>query len=105
MGEVELQAGVLRLGGVLDHDSTPQLRVRAGQLLQGAAAGQILIDCSAVTRSNSAGLALILAIMRDAQALGKQYSVAPLPKDMRQMAHVCELAEVLQPAQHTQDKR
>mgnify|MGYP002735203756 CR=1 FL=1 len=103
MGSIELQDGILRLAGVLDHASVPQLRAQAGQLLRAGAGERILIDCAAVTRSNSAGLALVLAIMRDAQALGTTYSIAQLPDDMRQMAHVCELAEVLQPAEQNHD--
>ena len=103
MASVGLQDGVLRLAGVLDHADTPRLRTAAGQLLRASEKQQILIDCTAVTRSNSAGLALLLAVMRDTQALGKTYSIAQLPDDMRQMAHVCELAEVLQPVQQVEE--
>ncbi|MBS7326981.1 MAG: STAS domain-containing protein [Thiopseudomonas sp.] len=95
---VELHEQRLLLAGVLDHASVPALRAQAARLLAQVTGSHLQIDCSGVTRANSAGLALVLAIMRDAGKAGKTFSVAHLPADMQQMAHVCELTAVLQPA-------
>lgn len=96
MSAVTLDSGVLRLTGELDHATAGALRRQAGQLLHSARAVQITVDCAGVTRANSAGLALLLAILRDAAALGKELSIHHLPADMQQMARVCELADILQ---------
>ena len=89
MSSIEFQAGVLCLSGELDHVTVSQLRAEAARLLPTVSEPNIQIDCSAVTRSNSAGLALLLAIMRDAKQLNKTVSIEHLPEDLRQMAHVC----------------
>jgi len=63
------EPGVLRLAGVLDYRSGPALRKQ--------------------------GQALLLAFMRDAQAAGKRCQVQGLPDDMRDIAQVYDLDEVL----------
>lgn len=98
---IELHEQRLLLAGVLDHARVPALRAQAAQLVRQAVGPHLQIDCSGVTRANSAGLALVLAIMRDAGQAGKTFSVKHLPADMQQMAHVCELAAVLQPELQT----
>ena len=83
-------AGVLHLSGVLDYSTGPLLR-QQGQALIGDGAGQVLqINCAAVERSSSVGLALLLAYMRDAQR-----ELLQLPEDMRKIAKVCGLTEML----------
>ena len=98
---ISLDNDRLQLGGELDHASAEPLRRQAAILLRGAAQATLELDCSAVTRANSAGLALLLAILRDAAQLDKTISIRHLPADMRQMAHVCELTAILQPATET----
>ncbi len=97
-GQIRLQDACLRLEGVLDHASAGPLRLQVAGLLRAAPAATLTVDCSSVTRANSAGLALLLAILRDAQQLGKTISIRHLPADMQQMAHVCELTDILQSA-------
>ncbi len=97
MSQAELRGDTLYLSGELDHASVNALRLQAGRLLAGAGA-RVQLDCSGVTRANSAGLALLLALLRDAARLDKQLVTGELPEDMRQMAHVCELTALLQPA-------
>lgn len=98
MTSITLNNGVLHLNGELDHDSVNSLRMEAARLLKAEPAGSLELDCTGVTRANSAGLALLLAILRDAGRLGKTISIGPLPADMQQMIHVCELDAVLYPA-------
>lgn len=88
-------AGVLHLSGVLDYSTGPLLR-QQGQALIGDGADQVLqINCAAVERSSSVGLALLLAYMRDAQRVGKTVELLQLPEDMRKIAKVCGLTEML----------
>ncbi len=93
--QVNMQVNCLSLSGGLDYTSGPQLREQGGRLLRGLAGEQLQIDCQAVSKSSSVGLALLLAFMRDAQAQGKTVRIVGLPEDMRQIAEVCALDECL----------
>jgi len=53
-----------------------------------------VLDCSAVEKSSSVGLALLLAFMRDGQAQGKAVSIRALPEDMREIAEVSGVTEI-----------
>lgn len=92
---VEQTPGVLALSGVLDYQSGPALREQGGRLIRATQAAACVIDCSAVEKSSSVGLSLLLCYMRDARAAGKQLSVRGLPQDMGGIAKVCELQHVL----------
>ncbi len=87
--------GELRLVGVLDYSTGPQLREAGRQLIQASSTTAVLLDCSAVERTSSVGLALLLAFMRDASAAGKSVTVRGMPEDMRQIADVSGLTELL----------
>lgn len=87
--------GELRLIGVLDYSTGPHLREAGGELIRGSNGARILLDCSAVERTSSVGLALLLAFMRDAEAAGKALAVRGMPEDMRQIAEVSGLTELL----------
>ena len=91
----EVGSGTLRLSGVLDFRSGPQLRVTGKKLIGESQAQELLLDCSAVEKSSSVGVALLLAFMRDAAAAGKTLSMSGLPSDMRQIAQVSGLEELL----------
>lgn len=92
----ELAPGVLQLAGVLDYLSAPALRAQGAQLIGASLGGACVIDCASVVKSSSVGLSLLLAFMRDATTAGKSLSVRGLPDDMREIAGVCGLLEVLQ---------
>ncbi len=49
----------------------PPLREQ-GRALIGQGIGPLVLDCAGAERSNSAGLALLLAWLRDAQAAGRR---------------------------------
>jgi phospholipid transport system transporter-binding protein len=54
-----------------------------------------VLDCTAVVKSSSVGLSLLLGFMRDAQAAGKTWELRNIPEDMREIAGVYDLDEVL----------
>ena len=64
-------------------------------LIQAGQASAWVVDCSAVEKSSSVGLSLLLALLRDAQAQKKGLTLRALPEDMRQIAQVCGLTELL----------
>lgn len=102
-GRVERGAdGEILLSGVLDYQSGPALR-RAGQALISAGEGQpLLINCSAIEKSSSVGLSLLLSFTRDAMAVGRDVSIIGMPGDMREIARVSGLLDVLAIADETQ---
>ena len=89
------QAGELLLSGVLDYSTGPVLRKQGQALINASTAQALVIDCSAVVKSSSVGLSLLLCFLRDAAAVNKPVSIRALPEDMREIAQVCGLAELL----------
>jgi len=89
------EPGVLRLAGVLDYRSGPALRKQGKALIAAARETQLVLDCSSVEKSSSVGLSLLLAFMRDAQAAAKAVEIRGMPDDMREIAGVYDLDEVL----------
>ncbi|MDZ3996122.1 STAS domain-containing protein [Pseudomonas sp. Teo4] len=89
------EPGVLRLAGVLDYRSGPALRKQGQALIAASRETHLVLDCSAVAKSSSVGLSLLLGFMRDAQAGGKRWEVRGMPDDMREIAGVYDLDEVL----------
>jgi len=85
----------LRLSGVLDFRTGPRLRSDGQALINKALARELVVDCSAVTKSSSVGLSLLLCYIRDAQALNKPLSIRAMPEDMREIAQVSGLTELL----------
>ncbi|KGF63439.1 STAS domain-containing protein [Pseudomonas lutea] len=88
--------GELMLTGVIDYRTGPALREQGAALIKASIAAGLMLDCSGVQKSSSVGLALILAFMRDAQALNKSLTVQALPEDMQEIAQVSGLTELLQ---------
>jgi len=89
------EAGELLLSGVLDYRTGPNLRKQGQALIKSSNAAALVVDCSAVEKSSSVGLSLLLCFMRDAQAAGKTLSIRAMPDDMREIAQVSELTELL----------
>ncbi|MGY2234382.1 STAS domain-containing protein [Pseudomonas gingeri] len=89
------EPGELHLKGVLDYSTGPALRKQGQALIKASEALALVVDCSAVKKSSSVGLALLLAFMRDAAQDGKSLSIRAMPLDMREIAEVSELTELL----------
>ena len=89
------QAGELMLSGMLDYMTGPGLRKQGQALIKASKAAALVVDCSAVLKSSSVGLSLLLCFMRDAQEVGKTLSIRAMPEDMREIAQVSELTELL----------
>ena len=92
---VTLEDGVLRIQGVLDYRSGPLLRKQGQKLIRSAKTDHLEVNCAAVEKSSSVGLALLLAFMRDAEQGGKTVKLTHLPLDMQKIAEVCGLTEIL----------
>ena len=92
---VTLEGDVLRIQGVLDYRSGPLLRKQGQELIRSSKADNLEVNCAAVEKSSSVGLALLLAFMRDAEQGGKTVKLTHLPLDMQKIAEVCGLTEIL----------
>lgn len=88
-------AGELFLSGVLDFRSGLQLSLTGQQLIAAHVGAHVVLDCSAVERSTSVGLSLILVFMRAALAHKKTFAVCNLTQDMQQIAQVTGLLDCL----------
>lgn len=53
------------------------------------------LDLSGVERSDSAGLACVLAVLAEAASRGRALAVAHVPANMRTLAQVCEVDSLL----------
>ena len=91
----ERAAGQLQLSGVLDYSTGPLLREQGARRIAASSATRLTLDCSAVEKSSSVGLALLLAFMRDARKAGRELTISALPDDMREIAQVSGLLELL----------
>jgi phospholipid transport system transporter-binding protein len=92
--QLDAQAdGVLAVRGVLTFD-TAHAAWRALRERVTAASVQVL-DLSAVERSDSAGLACVLAVLAEARSHGRSLQVRGLPVGMRRLAQVCEVESLL----------
>ncbi|KAF1061335.1 MAG: putative anti-sigma factor antagonist [Pseudomonas citronellolis] len=91
----EVAAGEFRLEGVLDYRSGPALRKQGAALIAASQASQLVVDCAAVEKSSSVGLSLLLSYTRDAQKAGKALVIRGLPQDMRDIAKVSDLDDIL----------
>lgn len=88
--------GRLALRGVVDLHSGKALRRQADQLVASFAGPQLELDCSEVADgSSSVCLSLLLCIQRDAKARGVSLSITGLPEEMRRIAGMYGLLEIL----------
>ncbi|WP_243038930.1 STAS domain-containing protein [Dyella sedimenti] len=91
---------------VLDEGTPGSVRVSGELTFANAAAalaaigasvarGRGTLDLSGVTRSDSAGLACVLAVLAEAAGRGHKLNVRHLPEGMRLLASVCEVEGLL----------
>ena len=91
----EGSSGQLSLKGQLDYRSGKALFEQGKLIIRQSAAKAFTLDCSAVTRTSSVGVALILSLVRDAQQLGKTLQIKNLTKDLEEIANFTGIKDVL----------
>jgi phospholipid transport system transporter-binding protein len=77
--------------GALTVNTVAGLRTQA--LSQAAASGRV--DLSGVTEADSAALALLVALIRDARAAGRTLRIVQLPEGLQALAALYDLGELL----------
>ncbi len=88
-------AGELRLSGVLDYQTGPALLGAGKTLIDQSTASPVVVDCSAVEKSTSVGISLLLAYMRQAARKQRTLRVIHLPEEMLHIAEVSGLKGIL----------
>ncbi|QKZ06707.1 MULTISPECIES: STAS domain-containing protein [Pseudomonas] len=91
-------SGELLLTGVLDYSTGTALRKQGQALVKASQGTALVLDCAGVVKSSSVGLSLLLCLQRDAIASGKTLAFRGLPRDMQQIAEVCQLTGILSAA-------
>ena len=85
--------GSWMLVGDLSFTTVPALR--GGLDIKSADRPRISIDLAGVTRSDSAGLALLIEWLRESEQLGKTITFLNMPAQMQSIARVCGLEGIL----------
>lgn len=88
------EAGAIELTGRLDSHSVPGLLTSVNGWLQQAGA-TLRLNLGAVERADSAGVAFLLEIQRQAKAGGKSVAFIDAPEQMQAIIDFCSLREVL----------
>lgn len=81
--------GTLGVSGVLSFDTAAAALEAIGAALANGSVTRL--DLAGVQRSDSAGLACVLAVQAEARRLGRPLVVANMPAGMRALAQVCEV--------------
>ena len=93
--EIAAEEAGLALRGVIDMHVGAELRATARRLLAACPPGEVSLDCAGIEQSSSVGLSLLLCMQRDAHASGRQLRIRHLPAELRQVAEVYGLLELL----------
>lgn len=92
----DLEHQTIRIHGDLNFTTVPLLRTEMLKLFQNQAISkQLSCDCSEVTHSNSAALALLTAIARHAKQQNIQIQFLNLPMQLLEVARMSNVDKVL----------
>jgi phospholipid transport system transporter-binding protein len=93
--QVDGNGTVIKLRGVLLRDGVlPLLKQLASCLRKGQ--GDITLDLDQVTAMDSAGLALLVEVVRQGRDLGRLVHVVALPEQIKPLATLTGLDQILQ---------
>jgi phospholipid transport system transporter-binding protein len=85
--------GSWRVRGDLNFNTVPALHNALD--IRSADRSRISIDLAGVTRSDSAGLALLIEWLRESERLGKSITFLNMPAQMQSISRLCGLDGVL----------
>lgn len=89
----EATPGSVRVAGELTFGNAAASLAMIGAAV--ARDGRSVLDLSGVTRSDSAGLACVLAVLAQSAERGRRLSVRHVPEGMHLLASVCEVEGLL----------
>jgi phospholipid transport system transporter-binding protein len=92
--EASEDGAVIRLRGTLLRDAVlPLLRQLTPMLRKGQ--GDVMLDLDQVTTMDSAGLALLVEVVRQGRDMGRMVHVSALPEQIRPLAVLTGLGRIL----------
>ena len=92
---VDLGSGKVEVRGALTFGTARNARAAASRLLAVPGGPALAVDCSAVTASDSAGLAVLLDCLALAKRQGRTVRFMNLPAPIRAVAHISEVEALL----------
>jgi len=96
--QLAFDADRMRVSGVVDFTTVVELEQQGERWLREQAPSVCRLDLGGVSRSNSAGTALLLSWLRTARVLGKDLSVENVPATLRKIMLLAGLEDVLSAA-------
>jgi phospholipid transport system transporter-binding protein len=92
---VDLGSGKVQVRGALTFGTARRARAAGRKLLADRTGPPLEVDCSAVTASDSAGLAVLLDWLALAKRQGRAVRYTHLPAPIRAVAHISEVESLL----------
>ena len=92
---VDLGSGKIEVRGALTFGTARRVRVAAARLLVARGGPALTVDCSAVSASDSAGLAVLLDWLALAKRQGRAVRFMNLPAPIQAVAHISEVESLL----------
>jgi phospholipid transport system transporter-binding protein len=92
---VDLGSGSVQVRGALIFGTARRARAAASRLLAVRGGPALTVDCSAVTASDSAGLAVLLDWLALAKRQGRAIHFINLPAPIRAVAQISEVESLL----------
>ncbi len=93
--QLSQETGRLLLSGVLDHDSVATVYRAGRSWIRQAAGTPLLLDLSRLESTDSSGLALLLDWMRTAGEYSVHLQLSDVPRQLREIARVCDLSDYI----------
>jgi len=97
--QVDQSDGIIRVSGTLDFSTATQALSAVNELFSSPGDSVIdpvsVIDLSGVTHSNSAGLALMIEWLAQAQRDGRNIRFENIPNSLRQISTVCQVDSLI----------
>jgi phospholipid transport system transporter-binding protein len=88
--------GRVEVKGALTFATARKARQQGLRLLEASSSGQIEIDCSGVTASDSAGLMVLLDWLTAARNANRSLQLSNLPAPIRAVAQISDVIEILE---------
>jgi phospholipid transport system transporter-binding protein len=86
----------LVLPALLTHDQASACEQSLGLGIRAEQTSKVLIDASALEKFDSSALAVLLQCRRDSVASGKSFEVTGLPHQLRELANLYGISELLE---------
>ena len=86
---VQHDGELCRISGTLDFSTARDALETVGEIIQSSP--NLTINLAGIDNSNSAGLALLIEWLAQAQKLGHTLTYAAIPDSLQQLARVCQV--------------